>query len=373
MHLDIDEALRTLSPEIAVEVQRFVKAARKPLAPGEPRRHHFVPQFYLRRFADNAERVAVVRLADPARPTVTHVRNAAVIKGFYTVVDEAGDDTAAVEKLLALVEDAAKPAVERLVHGVLFPPPDQDRLQVALWLALQYVRDPQSRRRAEALADAAVKLQASLIPDERARDHLRDLHGREPTDEEVTDLVDGVHQFGWEAVPSQNELVQLMLDSAMRIAPYFYERSWCVIQFPSPGFVTCDRPLVLYQHPENRSPYQSFGIATADEITVALDRRTLLVMHTDQEIGDMVLPAAPEQTVGDYNRMLVHNAHQEIYCHPDDVAAVQALDLPSADRPLVTMQGGGWGDRPLPDGVNTPPKRKHARRYAQARNLERTD
>jgi hypothetical protein len=368
---EIEEALRNVAPAIAAELRRFLEEASKPLVPGDPRRHHYVAQFYLRRFADAAERIGVLRLEGPHTPTVTHIKNAAVIKDFYTVIDHAGADTVVIEKLIAMVEGTAAPAIERLATGVAFPPSAQDRIHLALWVALQFVRDPLTRRRAEAMADAIVKMNVPLIAtEEKAREYLRDRFGTVPTQDDIDAFLDGVNKLEWETVPSQNDLVRLMLESAIEIAPYLLARRWCVVRFPEPGLVTCDRPIVLHQYPENRGPFLGLGIATADEAMIPLDRRALLVMHIDPAMGEVVLPAAPGQTVADFNAMLVFNAHEEIYCHPDDVTRVQALSLPTGDRPLFTVEGGAWGDRPFPDGIDAAPERKRARRYSQSRNME---
>src|SRR5205823_5299646 len=120
-------------------------------------------------------------------------------------------------------------------------------------------------------------------------------------------------------------------------------------------------------------PMLGVGVTTADEIYFPLDRQNVLVMHTDPMIGQRVYPAPDTMSPADFNQWLVRNAAAEIYCHPDDLAAVQALDLPAADRALIEMSGGAWGDRPFPDGINVATKRTKPRRYNQARGLDRPD
>ena len=69
-------------------------------------------------------------------------------------------------------------------------------------------------------------------------------------------------------MPPQNDLVALMLESALEIVPHLVARHWAVVKFPDPGLVTRDRPVLLYQHPENRKPLLGVRIATADELLV---------------------------------------------------------------------------------------------------------
>jgi hypothetical protein len=51
----------------------------------DAKRHHQVPQFYLRQFADNSEMVTVVRLGATPRTFTTGIKNVAVEAHFYDV------------------------------------------------------------------------------------------------------------------------------------------------------------------------------------------------------------------------------------------------------------------------------------------------
>jgi hypothetical protein len=57
--------------------RRLVEEACKPLGPKDPRRHHFIPQFFLRRFATDDGRIAVVSLDDPSKHTTPRHRGPA--------------------------------------------------------------------------------------------------------------------------------------------------------------------------------------------------------------------------------------------------------------------------------------------------------
>lgn len=89
MHFDFDdlddpfrkvlEELTKLPPDQAQQVRREVENTRTPLASGDPRRHHYIPQFFLRRFADG-DQLAVLRRSDSGRHRLSNVRDLAVIK-----------------------------------------------------------------------------------------------------------------------------------------------------------------------------------------------------------------------------------------------------------------------------------------------------
>lgn len=124
----------------------------------------------------------------------------------------------------------------------------------------------------------------------------------------------------------------------------------------------------LYQHPQNRNPLMPPGPATADEIWMPLDRQTLLVLHRNAAVGEVVMEAPPEQTIDECNQIIVQHAKAEVYLHPEDIGRLDELRLPDPDHPVLQIDGA-WG--PLPDGVNQPPERRRPRRYNQARNAPR--
>ncbi len=153
-----------------------------------------------------------------------------------------------------------------------------------------------------------------------------------------------------------------MLQLGLGATPFLLGRRWAVLKFPEPGLLLTDRPLIMYQNPENRSPVSGVGIATADELWVPLDRSTALILHNEELIGERIIYATPDYGIDDFNQALVSQAAREIYCHPDDLSRLGSLDLPAPDRPLMNISGGSW-IKAMADGVNAPPKRKGHRRY----------
>src|ERR1022692_3248055 len=78
------------------------------------RRHHYLPQMYLRGFAYDADLVWVF---DRQNNTYLHqgIINTAVKKDFYTIVGVDGQKTDAVEQMMAnMVEGPMKAIIERL-------------------------------------------------------------------------------------------------------------------------------------------------------------------------------------------------------------------------------------------------------------------
>lgn len=334
-----------------------------PAKPGDPRRHHFIPRFMLRKFARPDGQVSVFSVSEKAH-RMRHISDTAVMKDLYTVIDKEHGESLSVEKILAEADGQAAGVIDHLVEKGLSITPEQ-RGNLAMWIALLHVRGPHLRRTLEALHDQTYKLDLSLAADrEVARSRLQHNLGRAPTESEVEDIVEAANDLeSFEIGPHQNDLVKQMLDLSTFIYPYLLQRHLALFRVHEPGLILSDRPLVLYQRPENRRPLSGVGIATADELWLPLDRRTSLILHSDSEVGDIEIEvkSTSELSVDDFNQAVAMNADSEIYVHPDDMSRVDRLEMPQTDRPLMQVSGG-WVATGT-DGINEAPKRRRHRRY----------
>ena len=113
---------------------------------GEPKRHHIVPEFYLRRFAD-AGKVELLKRSNLAESIHTSVENALVERHFYSIDTDEGRDSQVEKMLGSQVEPGAARAITRLVdEGRSLSLPGLRRA-VSTFLAFQYVRGPAMRPR----------------------------------------------------------------------------------------------------------------------------------------------------------------------------------------------------------------------------------
>lgn len=363
--IDAWEAMKLRAPPMSPEdeegLRRFMARIDKPTGSADPRRHHFIPQFFLKRFATNEQQIAVVPLTGDNR-RLTHVSGVAVMKDLYTIINTDFQETVAVERILAEADSEAAAVIARLVGGA-FPPSAEDRASLAIWLALLSVRDPKTRRTLEALFDQTYKMDLSLAANpEAARARLRENLEREPTNAEVADLVEAANDLdSFEVVPHQNDLVKHMLDMALSIYPHLLRRHYVMVRFAEPALVLSDRPLLLYQRPENRNPRMGVGFINADELWLPLSRKEALILHNDPSIGELIYDA-PGEVAHEFNQAVVWNAASEVYCHPDELQRLNHLEFPTPNRPLMQMTGGDWMKSGT-DGINDSPQRRRHRRY----------
>jgi hypothetical protein len=112
----------------------------------EPKLHHYVPQFYLRRFCDESARLWAWD-RDNDRVFHTTPRSVAAEKGFYYLDLYAEEDPLAMEKQFAYLESDSARITDQWVEMIRaeermtrLPIPDQNRKLVSQFLALQFIR-----------------------------------------------------------------------------------------------------------------------------------------------------------------------------------------------------------------------------------------
>jgi hypothetical protein len=300
----------------------------------EPKRHHFVPRFYLRHFSDHKKRVRMYARGTKRKPEVTSVNNAAVESGFYTIAEETGDESQRVEHLLSIIEGLAKAAIGRILKGQ-FPPDIEDRSNLSLFMALQMLRTPEHRRSYEAMVDYGQKVMFEGWTPDFARERLKE-KGIEPTDEavaEIMDLVENPDKYRF--VPHQNEHIKIMLNVATKVAPVIAERSWLLGHCRRAAFVTSDHPVVWRSEPNEMSKYMGVGVGNAEEVYFPLDRRHVLAMALPDALPDGMVMELIEDNVLFVNSLEAAYSHKWVYQHPDD----DEIDdlIPDKPRPLMEI------------------------------------
>ena len=110
------------------------------------KRHHYLSQFLLRRFAEKAgKREGLVWRLDKksgqSRPVAPKYE--AALPHYYRLEHEDGTTDSGPEDLIARIEAATAAALQRIERGEL--PSDEDRAWLALFVVLQHRRTPVAR------------------------------------------------------------------------------------------------------------------------------------------------------------------------------------------------------------------------------------
>src|SRR6476660_533312 len=262
------------------------------------RRHHVVPRFHLKSFAD--ERGMLTRVVLPGKKRhLISINDATVEKDFYLVEDESGRQHDDVEKLLGMVEESAARAISQLLDGSLWPVTPEGREAIATWAAFQYLRTSTSRKLGNELADAVFKMQIAMGGKVQIRAALRQRNGREPTDSEVDDAWGEYRNFeAYRVEPHPNHHIKTMLDHLPRAVPSFYDRGWALLRFRRRALVTSDNPVVLIPA-DDHPTILGVGLQNAGAILVPLARRAGLLMAR-RGGSDVIVPGTTSMA-NDFN------------------------------------------------------------------------
>ncbi len=299
-----------------------------------PTNHHFVPQFYLRRFADGNGRLAVRDRTHG--PFTNSTRKVMAESDLYTVPGR----QLTAEFTLGDFERAASGAIAGVVEGSLPRAGSRERHALTLFIALQLHRAPTSMAHLAFVRDAREALGPDSITHEDMRGYLTGLFGFTPHESEVAGARDTVHFPDMFTTPTPADEksfeIDLMFDMAMKTALLLDARSWCMEVALTADLITSDRPVVLW-HPEtSRDLYEGIGIPETKEIWLIVDPDRMLVLrHGGPERTKRIGPAR----VNSVNAHVARHCTAQIVTHPDNAAALEQLPL-ARRRPLVRFWSG---------------------------------
>jgi len=311
------------------------------------KRHHTVPQFYLRGFADE-QQIATVRLPGEVR-FVQSVRKAASETNFYAVEGHV-DGPDVFEKLLSALEGEAAGVFE-IIQGGRWPLEPEQRTTLAHFIALQAVRGPDHRRNMEHVVSQMTRLEIGAGGRAAVKDWMARNRGLDITDEQAGAVwEEATRPDGPPIRLSPIAHVRQMADLVDELLPYIASRPWTLVRFDKRSLITSDAPVGLVPHPDSER-WEGVGFMTAWGITYPLTRKLGLLMSDPMVFADIVpveqvragqLDHAELGTTAMerfFNNLTVDAASEWLYHHPEDERFVPA-DLPQPNPVTMRMMGG---------------------------------
>jgi hypothetical protein len=309
-------------------------------------RHHTVPQFYLRRWANESLQVMQVDRDDPRRSFLSAVRKACAEVGFYRIEtedlerdeDKQGHDPEVVERLLGAFERSAAPAIYRMLNTPAAVAPTiakEDWYHLINFIAVQTVRGQRWRDDLSALATHAMRKHLEqVVTDEKIEEWLIERGEAHDRHAVLTFRREAFGDKGPRLVVPQAVLVQESLKMAIwTVADRLADRMrWSLIQSRSVAVLTSDEPVCWWAPGDG-----PVGYGTAQVVWMPLGRHAILQLTAaDARSGDLGLPAAETPDGADelariVNREVAGQATRWIVHHPDD-RPLDGLVLPARTR-----------------------------------------
>ena len=245
----------------------------------EAKRHHYLPESYLAGFTRGRTPESLFyvfdRDAGAFRPQTP--KNTAVQGHYYTVETIDGQRSSRAESVLAQVESIAIPIIRGIDERK--PLNMNDKLELAMFIALLYTRVPRFERVIREMTDGLYKRvnEREISSVERAAYWLR--RHEEKTGEKLEITPEQVYEYfsagQYDVVLEQGAVVHRMFEAALGFAKLLPVMAWIVGVAPeNTSFITTDAPFVTIPPEKHKGPY---GFGTPGAVTlVPLSQRSCL-------------------------------------------------------------------------------------------------
>ena len=252
------------------------------------KRHHFLPQFQLRGFADThddgKDRLFQMDATIRGAPRRVDVRTAASRRRLYAVATDDGPSNR-LEGYLALVETHAADALRRMTDAPAALSPG-DRATIAYLVTLQTMRTPSAAEQITRVANVALKTAASeFFSDRRAVAELyRNRFNVNDSDEAIEDfrerILAAIRAGDIRLDGTQGAAFATAFQHAIESVPIVIACHWTLLRSPTGGVITSDRAYAIHD-PSPPYPWVAQGLLSSDrvEVTIPLSARDCLLVY----------------------------------------------------------------------------------------------
>jgi len=246
-----------------------------------PKRHHYLPQFYLEGFTRDGLLWVYDRKTKTTRKQ-TPV-NTAVESDFYTYVDLKGNESAEIEKLFARLEGYTKPVIDLLTNRQEVSV--EQRGLVAGFIGTLYIRTPGFRRMSDGMREQMMRrvMRLSLPDVDTAATRLPQMRTGGPnvegwTPAQALEVAQNPDDYGIDF--PLNVSLHTMLTLLPQLAPLLWDLKWTIMHAPqNKSFVTSDVPFLLFSPSGHKPGFPGVGLMTPGAVKVVpLNQRACLVM-----------------------------------------------------------------------------------------------
>lgn len=279
------------------------------------RAHHYVPQVYLRQWAEDGK--VAVRRRGKATTFVTSTRRVAQETDLYTIETDDGPSDF-VERSLASMESSLPDVFAAVRRGRVPPVGTVGRDLCARLVALQFIRTPDRVEEQRFPDDAFEAAGRSLpVPREVVGKLLRDRWGYPPTASELQGAWDFVNVSLRDGVRLTNaDYLEVAFRTLPKLADRLAQMRWSTEASKGLPFITSDQPLNLWV----RRPKSLYGVGAenAEEIRIPVGPRHLLVLRHRGAESSVVVPR---------RRVISINAHIAATCRHMVIGQPTRVDM----------------------------------------------
>ncbi len=252
-----------------------------------PKRHHYLPQFYLEGFCRDDLLWVYDREEKEFRQQTP--QNTAVQKYYYSFENDEGERTAEIEDLLSLIETHTKPIIDKINARESINGSEKETLSI--FIGFLYSRIPRFEKHINDNKERIIKHMGKVIfSDEKRTEHILKKYEQDTgkkTKVTAKELSEFAQSDRYDIEVHRNESLKVMLSLSTKFANYFYQMDWLILYAPTKSsFVTSDDPFTLIP-PKELIDNVPYGIATkGTKKFVPFSQHFCLVMFDRGEVID---------------------------------------------------------------------------------------
>jgi len=278
----------------------------------EPRKHHYLPQFYLRHFSSNGRQICQIRKQPRADSYISAIPDTAACRDYNTIDGPGVEGIYNVEKRFAEVEsDLAKVVAHALANGIAVA---DTRENLCFLANLMQLRVPAFKQYIE---NSHQELLRSIT-------YSMERNGEfEPIDLGNGEVL-GVEDIKIEI--TNWKLLQVMTELAADpdLLSVWNKMNMSLLRAPEGSdIITCDNPVAFYREGAKQSDNYGTGLGHPDvEVTLPLSRSAALKFSWKDEPFDAHISA---EEVSEYNRRTVVMADKVVFAPAQSVELLRCV------------------------------------------------
>lgn len=309
----------------------------------QPRRHHFVPQFYLAGFTETGSADGDLYVFDQKQRKrwKSSPKGSAFQRDFHAIDAGPGGDTMIVEKALSTLEGKWSTVLRQGIERQALP--EGELLgDLMVFVAFMAVRVRRIREVLSKFVDQTSKKEIfATFATEKGRTSFREFMGRQGqslSDEEFNQLVAFGLSGQFDIDYEQTWHVQQIVEMAISLAPILSLRQWVLwtVEPDAPDLICSDSPVTPTWMVPVRGPYSpAFGTPNTI-VSVPLNRRMALVSMKETKLPENQLN---RDNVAIINSATGRHANQLYAASPDFVWATKSHKVGNADDLFAALGG----------------------------------
>lgn len=285
------------------------------------KRHHFVPQCYLKSFSLQKKKAFQVQCFDRVeRRAFTASTTNVAAERYFNRIDIDGQPSDIFERAMASFEDELGPALQRIISAASLQNKD-DRAILLNFICLLAIRNPRLRETMRLVREQTTRIAMDMVLSSKDRweEYTKNARVAGHLNDTADISYEDMKEFFDKATYRMDVTPESHTGTEMRIfdqtLPLIFQRKWMLLKLSSRsgGFITSDHPFCLmWADPKMRSGLYPPGLAMGrTEAIVPISPRIALIGAFEIEEEERQID--DERIVAALNGATIASAHRQVY------------------------------------------------------------